>query len=125
MTIRFQNENPMASIDGEIVATVPDLISILNQGPAQAITTPLPLMLYDVYLYCASRSLRLALGTLEPIMERSHVPIWNWVQRFSSIADRFSTDRASTGCSFIDESLIRIKGKECWLWIAYEPHLDA
>jgi DUF917 family protein len=39
MTIRFQNENLMASIDGQIVATVPDLISILDQESAQAVTT--------------------------------------------------------------------------------------
>lgn len=39
MTIRFQNENLMATIDGRIVATVPDLISILDQESAQAITT--------------------------------------------------------------------------------------
>jgi len=39
MTIRFQNENLMAAIDGNIVATVPDLISILDQESAQAITT--------------------------------------------------------------------------------------
>ncbi len=39
MTIRFQNENLMAAVDGEIVATVPDLISILDQESAQAITT--------------------------------------------------------------------------------------
>lgn len=39
MLIRFQNENLMASIDGKIVATVPDLISVLDQESAQAITT--------------------------------------------------------------------------------------
>lgn len=39
MKIRFQNENLMASIDGEIVATVPDLICILDMETAQAITT--------------------------------------------------------------------------------------
>ncbi len=39
MKIRFQNENIMAAIDGQIVATVPDLISILDQDSARAITT--------------------------------------------------------------------------------------
>jgi DUF917 family protein len=39
MRIRFQNENLMASVDGNIVATVPDLISILDMETAQAITT--------------------------------------------------------------------------------------
>ncbi len=39
MSIRFQNENLMAAIDGKIVATVPDLISILDTESARAITT--------------------------------------------------------------------------------------
>jgi uncharacterized protein len=39
MSIRFQNENLMAAIDGNIIATVPDLISILDTESAQAITT--------------------------------------------------------------------------------------
>ena len=39
MTIRFQNENLMAAVDGEVVATVPDLISILDTESARAITT--------------------------------------------------------------------------------------
>jgi DUF917 family protein len=39
MTIRFQNENLMATIDDQIVATVPDLISVLDKESAQAITT--------------------------------------------------------------------------------------
>jgi DUF917 family protein len=39
MSIRFQNENLMAAVDGNIIATVPDLISILDTESAQAITT--------------------------------------------------------------------------------------
>ncbi|MER3468423.1 MAG: DUF917 domain-containing protein [Thermoflexus sp.] len=39
MLVRFQNENLMASIDNHIVATVPDLITILDQDTAHAITT--------------------------------------------------------------------------------------
>src|SRR5437667_128023 len=39
MTIRFQNENLMAAVEGEVVATVPDLISILDTESARAITT--------------------------------------------------------------------------------------
>jgi DUF917 family protein len=39
MSIRFQNENLMASVDGKILATVPDLISIIDTESAHAITT--------------------------------------------------------------------------------------
>lgn len=86
--------------------------------------TPVPLMLYGVYLYCASRSLRLASKILEPIIVRSHVSIWNWVQRFASLSERFSVDRRDVKRIFVDETLITIKGREYWLWIAYEPSLD-
>jgi putative transposase len=86
--------------------------------------TPVPLMLYGVYLYYASRSLRLASKILEPVIERSHVSIWNWVQRLASISDRFSIDRRDVKRIFVDETLITIKGREYWLWIAYEPSLD-
>jgi putative transposase len=86
--------------------------------------TPIGLMAYGVYLYYASRSLRLASKILEPIIARSHVSIWNWVQRFASLADRFSVDRRDVERIFVDETLITIKGREYWLWIAYEPSLD-
>src|SRR5438132_13644709 len=39
MTIRFQNENLMAAVDGGVVATVPDLIAILDTESALAIRT--------------------------------------------------------------------------------------
>jgi uncharacterized protein len=39
MTIHFQNENLVAMVDGELAATVPDLITILDSDTGQAITT--------------------------------------------------------------------------------------
>lgn len=86
--------------------------------------TPVPLMLYGVYLYYASRSLRLASKILQPVIERSHVSIWNWIQRFTPIADRFTVDGREVRRVFVDETLITIRGREYWLWIAYEPSLD-
>lgn len=73
-------------------------------------TTSLPLMLYGVYLYYASSSMRLASRALEPMMDRTHVSIWRWVQRLARYPDRFSTDRRSIRCIFVDETLIRIGG---------------
>lgn len=39
LTVDFQNENLIASIDGEIIATVPDLITVLDADSARPITT--------------------------------------------------------------------------------------
>jgi putative transposase len=87
--------------------------------------TPLPLMVYGVYLYYASRSLRLASRCLEPIIERSHVSIWHWIQRFGELSNRVDqVDRRRVRRIFVDETLIKVKGREYWLWIAYEPELD-
>jgi putative transposase len=81
-------------------------------------------MAYGVYLYYCSRSLRLASRSLEPIVERSHVSIWHWVQRLAPLAGTLRVDRRSVKQVFVDETLIRFKGREYWLWIAYEPRLD-
>ncbi len=84
------------------------------------------LMVYGVYLYFCSRSLRLASKALDPLLSRSHVALWKWIQRFSRVADRFQIDRRSLRVRriFVDETLISIGGREYWLWIAYEPSLD-
>jgi DUF917 family protein len=39
LTVRFQNENLVAIRDGSVVATVPDLITVLDADTGQAITT--------------------------------------------------------------------------------------
>src|SRR5438132_14273689 len=55
--------------------------------------TSLPLMLYGVYVYLCSNSLRRASRILEPLVERSHEAIRQWVQRLAPICDRFDVDR--------------------------------
>ena len=73
--------------------------------------TPVALMLYGVYLYYASRSLRLASRALERITRRSHVSIWKWVQRFAPVADRFSFERRDVKTILVDVTLITIRGR--------------
>ncbi|MFL6479283.1 MAG: DDE-type integrase/transposase/recombinase [Nitrososphaera sp.] len=79
---------------------------------------------YAVYLYFSSRSFRLAAKCLSTVIERSHVAIWKWVQKYSGCADRFRTDKRLVKMIFVDETLLRIDGKDYWLWIAYEPALN-
>jgi putative transposase len=80
---------------------------------------------YGLYLYFNSRSLRLAARCLSTVVKRSHVSIWKWVQKYSDCADRFHTDRRAVRMIFVDETLLQIDGTDYWLWIAYEPSLDA
>lgn len=39
MTVQFQNENLIAAVDGQVVASVPDLITLLDKETARPITT--------------------------------------------------------------------------------------
>jgi transposase-like protein len=80
---------------------------------------------YGLYLYFSSRSFRLAAKSLAPIKKRSHVSIWKWIQKYSSLADKFGTDRNKVKTIFVDETLLQIDGQNYWLWVAYEPNLDA
>jgi putative transposase len=79
---------------------------------------------YGLYLYFSSRSFRLAAKCLSSVIERTHVSIWKWVQRYSDRADRFRTDKRLVREIFVDETLLQIDGCDYWLWIAYEPNLD-
>jgi hypothetical protein len=75
--------------------------------------TPLALMLYGVYVYLSSNSLRRASSILEPLIERSHEAIRQWVQRLAPVCDRFDVDRRLVHIIiFVDETMIRIRGRE-------------
>jgi putative transposase len=80
---------------------------------------------YAIYLYFSSRSFRLAARCLSSIIKRSHVSIWKWVQKYYGLADRLSVNKRAVKEIFVDETLLQIDGQDYWLWIAYEPNLDA
>jgi putative transposase len=71
-------------------------------------------------LYFLGLSFRNTSKALEPFREkRSHVAVWNWVQRFNPKII-YSRKRRVTAF-VIDEAMIQISGNEAWLWIAIEP----
>jgi putative transposase len=82
-------------------------------------------MFYGVYVYLCSNSLRRASRILEPLLERSHEAIRQWVQRLAPICDRFDVDRKLVRTIFVDETMVRIRGRQAWVWVAYEPSLKA
>jgi putative transposase len=79
---------------------------------------------YGLYLYFSSRSYRFAAKCLASMTKRSHVSVWKWVQRYSSLADEFRISKHRVKQIFVDETLLKIDGQEYWLWIAYEPMLN-
>ncbi len=80
-------------------------------------------MLYGVYVYLCSNSLRRASNILEPIIERSHEAIRQWVRRLAPLCERFDVDRKLVRTIFVDETVISIRGKQALVWMAFEPGL--
>jgi len=72
-------------------------------------------MLYGVYVYQCSNSLGRASRILEPFVERSHESIRQWVQRLAPVCDEFDVDRRLVTAVFVDETMIRIRGREAWV----------
>ena len=67
--------------------------------------------------------MRRASKILEPLVVRSHEAIRQWVERLAPICDRFEFDRTLVRSIFVDETMIRIRGRQAWVWVAYEPRL--
>ena len=57
--------------------------------------------------YFSSLSLRKASHALEPIINRSHVAVWKWMQKHSFVLDSFDADKKDVKVIFIDETEIK------------------
>jgi putative transposase len=77
--------------------------------------------MYSLYLYFLGLSLRNTSKALEPFkgQNRSHVAVWEWIQRFGSLQIYNKNRRISA--FIIDETVIQIGGQHFWLWICIEP----
>ncbi|HSF01249.1 MAG TPA: hypothetical protein VLA48_10200, partial [Nitrososphaeraceae archaeon] len=66
-------------------------------------------------------SLRNTSKALEPFkgQNRSHVAVWEWIQRFGSLQIYNKNRRISA--FIIDETVIQIGGQHFWLWTCIEP----
>jgi len=54
--------------------------------------------------------LRRASHVLEPIIKRSHVAIWKWIQKYSFVFDS-DVDKHDVNSIFIDETEINVSVK--------------
>jgi putative transposase len=73
---------------------------------------------YSLYLYFLGLSYRSTAKALDRFVERSHVSIWKWMQKYKP--KRILTKRKKIDEFIIDETLIKIGSKYVWLWIAIE-----
>jgi putative transposase len=80
--------------------------------------------MYSLYLYfLVGLSLSNTSKALKPFkdQQRSHVAIWNWIQRFGSSCHIYNK-RKRVSAFVIDETVIQIGNQHfCWLWICIEP----
>ncbi|WP_458721602.1 hypothetical protein [Candidatus Nitrosocosmicus sp. R] len=76
---------------------------------------------YGLYLYFLGLSLRNTAKALSflHIINRSHIAIWNWIQRYKP--RKVSTRRTKISEYLIDETLIKVGSEYSWLWAAIEP----
>jgi putative transposase len=73
---------------------------------------------YSLYLYFLGLSYRSTAKALDRFVERSHVSIWKWIQKYQP--KRILTKRKKIDEFIMDETLIKIGSKYVWLWIAIE-----
>ena len=77
-------------------------------------------VMYSLYLYF----LDLSLSNISKALvffknnKRSHVSVWNWIQRFGSCN---ISKRNRVSAFIIDETILQIGSQHFWLWICIEP----
>ena len=77
-------------------------------------------VMYSLYLYFLGLSLRNTSTALVIFKDnkRSHVSVWNWIQRF---AEYPNYKRKRISAFIIDETVIQIGSQHFWLWFCIEP----
>ena len=83
--------------------------------------TSIVIVMYSLYLYFLGLSLRntsKALDIFNDDEKRSHIAVWNWIQRFGS---SHIYKRKKVSAFIIDETVIQIGNDHYWLWICIEP----
>src|SRR5215207_538136 len=77
-------------------------------------------VMYSLYLYFLGLSLRNTSKALDIFDDekRSHIAVWNWIQRFGSLP---IYKRKRVTAFIIDETIIQIGNQHFWLWICIEP----
>jgi hypothetical protein len=84
-------------------------------GSVKRIRTHPTIIAYGLYLYFSSRGYRFASKSLGPFVKRTHVSIWKWVQKYSTLTDRFVVGKRKIKKIFVDETLLKINGQDYWL----------
>jgi len=71
--------------------------------------------LYLYFLGLSTRNVTKALSFLH-IVKRSHVSIWNWIQKYKP--HKMSAKKTKTSEFIVDETAIKAGSELIWLWVA-------
>jgi putative transposase len=74
--------------------------------------------LYLYFLGLSTRGVAKAMFFLHKV-KRSHVAIWNWIQKHNH--QRISSKRKKISEYIVDETILKIGSEYIWLWMAIEP----
>ena len=74
---------------------------------------------YSLYLYFLGLSYRNTAKALYGIVDRSHVSIWKWMQKYKP--KKISFERRRINEFIVDETQIKVGSQYIWLWVAIEP----
>jgi putative transposase len=81
--------------------------------------TPSKYVCHGLYLYFSALSLGRASERLSYFFKRSHVSVWNWMQKYKP--QRISYSRRKITGYIADETLIKAGSEHIWLWVEIEP----
>jgi putative transposase len=87
--------------------------------------TPSEYIGYGLYLYFLGMSFRNVAKALSflHVVKRSHVAIWNWIQKYKP--EIIKRKRKRIDEFIIDETQIKVGSEHLWLWIVIEPKTRA
>jgi putative transposase len=79
---------------------------------------PSKYILYALQLYSSGLSLRKTSERLLPFIERNHVSIWNWIQKYKP--QKLLQKKRKIAEFIVDETLLKVSNQFVWVWIAID-----
>ena len=89
--------------------------------------TPISIVFYSVYLVFLGLSFRGASDAIKPFIKRSHKSVWEWWQelgRHQGFQNMFRLHHERAKLFLMDETCVKIFGKQAYLFVLYEPFVD-
>jgi putative transposase len=86
--------------------------------------TPIEIVFFSVYLVFLGLSFRGASKAIKPFVDRSHKSVWKWYQELGSnkgFQNAFRLKKERVKLFLMDETCVKIFGKEAYLFVLYEP----